>query len=235
MKSKSNMIFHALAIGCNHLNMKKLEEIAKQYNYYLSFSSLVNSLSAMKFFPVFLISQNYKNYEQVLKNIKLEFPNSLCVILVEDFITIDEVMAMRELFFILNKTDNEISEYSFHQLWHWLLVLGSKKYSLENNNTRTTIAGGTLSLIEETYCKYEKTYSLTRKQLAILKVLLEYRGETVSRTILLDRIWTAEDKVVTDRVIDTNIVALRKMFDDDGRNPKYLQTIFGQGYRLLLE
>lgn len=238
MKNKShqsNMTFHALVIGCNHLNVKKLEEIAQYYNYYLSFSSLVNSISTMKFFPVFLISQHYKNYKQIIKNIKLEFPNTLCVVLVEDITVVDEVMATQELFFILNTTDSEISTYSFHQLWHWLLVLGSKKYSLVNNNTRTTIAGGTLALIEETYSRYDKIYSLTRKQLAILKVLLEYRGETVSRTILLDRIWTSEDKVVTDRVIDTNVVALRKMFDDDGRNPKYLQTIFGQGYRLMLE
>ena len=229
------MIFHALAIGCNHLNMKKLEEIAKHYNYYVSFSSLVNSFSTMKFFPVFLISQYYKNYEQIIKNIKLEFPNTICIILVEDMNTIDEVIATKELFFILNATDSEKSEFFFHQLWYWLLVLGSKKYSLANNNTCTNIAGGTLSLIEETYCKYDKIYALTRKQLAILKVLLEYRGETVSRTILLDRIWTSEEKIVTDRVIDTNIVALRKMFEDDGRNPKYLQTIFGQGYRLTLE
>ncbi len=238
MKSKahrSNMIFHALVIGCNHLNVKKLEEIAQYYNYHLSFSSLVNSLSTMKFFPIFLISQRYKNYEQIITNIKLEFPNTLCVILVEDLTAMDEVMATKELFFILNATNSEMSEYFFHQLWHWLSILGAKKYSLDNNNTRTNIAGGTLSLIEETYCKYDKTYTLTRKQLAILKVLLEYRGENVSRTILLDRIWTAEDKVVTDRVIDTNIVALRKMFDDDGRNPKYLQTIFGQGYRLMLD
>jgi len=232
---KSNMIFHALVIGCNHLNVKKLEEIAQHYNYHLSFSSLVNSIATMKFFPVFLISQHYKNYKQIIKNIKLEFPNSLCVVLVEDTTTMDEVMDTQELFFILDTKDSLMSEYSFHQLWHWLLVLGSKKYSLVNNNTRTTIAGGTLSLIEETYCKYDKTYLLTRKQLAILKVLLECRGETVSRTILLDRIWSSEDKVVTDRVIDTNVVALRKMFEDDGRNPKYLQTIFGQGYRLILE
>ncbi|MDK2817842.1 MAG: winged helix-turn-helix domain-containing protein [Spirochaetota bacterium] len=235
MKIKLNMMnleFHALAVGCAYLDVKKIEKIAKQYYFHLSFSSLINPVSTINFFTVFLISQHYKNYQEIIKNIKLEFPNTICVIIVDDITAMDDVIITQELFFILKISESNILEYYYHQLWQWLLVLSSKKYSLENNNTNIIVAEGVLSLIDETYCKYNRTYRLTRKQLSILKLLLEYRGQVVSRIILLDRIWISESKVVTDRVIDTNIVALRKMFNDDSRNPKYLETIFGQGYRL---
>ncbi|MGL5955618.1 MAG: winged helix-turn-helix domain-containing protein [Brevinema sp.] len=230
MKNKS-IIFHTLAVSCTHLDYKKLSELGEQYQHHVSFSSLANPISRKHFFHVFLISQRHHNYLEVIQKARLEFPNSIFVLLIEDYSNILAILETKELFFYLDLRDN--IEYSFHQLWQWLLMIESQKLNLNNERNIITIAGGYLSLSEESYQRKEKIYKLTRKQMNLLKVLLEYRGEPVSRITLIERVWPTEEKIVTDRVIDTNIVNLRKMFGDQER--KYLQTIFGQGYRLNLE
>ncbi len=229
MHDKFRVIFHTLAIGCTHLDTKKLTEISEMYNHTLSFSSITDIASSRRFFHVFLVSQRQPDYLTIIKNGKLEFPKSIFVILVEDIAEMPEIIEAKELFFILG----ENIEYSFHQLLQWLLILGTKKSSFINENNTISIAGGMLSTIDETYQRVDKIYKLTAKQMALIKILLEYRGEPVSREMIMEKAWN--QKLVTDRIIDTNIVALRKMFGDKGRNPKYIQTIFGQGYRLTLE
>ena len=118
MKIKSNMMnleFHALAVGCAYLDVKKIEKIAQQYYFHLSFSSLKNPISTINFFTVFLISQHYKNYQEIIKNIKLEFPNTICVIIVDDITAMDDIIRTQELFFILNVSESNILEYYYHQ------------------------------------------------------------------------------------------------------------------------
>lgn len=228
----NNINFHTLAVGCNHLNTKTMLLLSEKFNHHLSFTTYIDNISRKHFFHVFLISQKINNYLEVTKKLKIEFPNSIFIIIVEDLSNIENIINSNELFFILHK---EHLDYSLYQLWHWIITIETKKIGLHQDNSMVTIANGALSLIEETYQRIDKIYQLTRKQMAILKILLEYRGEPVSRDILIERIWISEQKVVTDRIIDTNIVALRKMFGDNGRNPKYIQTIFGQGYKLTLE
>ncbi len=228
MNDRFKVVFHALAVGCSHLNTKKLTEISEMYNHHLLFSSLADVTSSRRFFHVFLVSQRQKDYLTIIKNGKLEFPNSIFVILVEDTSEMSKIIEARELFFILG----ENTEYAFHQLWQWLWIIGTKKSSFTNNNL-ISIAGGTLSIVDETYQRVDKIHTLTTKQMALIKILLEHRGQTVSREMIMEKAWN--QKLVTDRIIDTNIVALRKMFGDKGHNPKYIQTIFGQGYRLTLE
>lgn len=229
----SKSLFHVLAIGLNHILPNKFQEIAQEYDHYVSFSSLINGIYRYRYFHVFLISQQQKNYLTILKNVKIEFPNSIFVVLSENLDCIQELIEENVLFMILDRSNDRSTENSLHQLWRWLLVMGYQKLGVDNS--KISIAGGSLSLFQETYEKNNKVYKLTRKQMDIMKILLEYRGEIVSRMMILERAWADDKKVVTDRVIDTNIVALRKMLDDNGRNPMYLQTIFGQGYRLTCE
>jgi len=222
-------VFHALAIGLQHILPSDFQNIAKQYHHHVLMTSLMDFSLKNYSFKVFLISQNQKDYKKIIYKNILHFSQSIFVIICEDKEKAKELYKTDFLFFILDLNNPETIELTLHQMWRWLLVLNY--YKIGHINSNISIAGGQLSLINETYEKNNKIFNLTLKQISILKILLEYRGDIVSRKMLLERIWTP-DKIVTDRVIDTNIVAIRKMFQDDGRNPKYLQTIFGQGYRL---
>jgi len=72
-------------------------------------------------------------------------------------------------------------------------------------------------------------FELTRKECMVAKYLIERAGEVVSRDQLLDAVW-GYHIYPTNRTIDNFILKLRKIFEDDPKEPKYFKTIRGVGY-----
>jgi two-component system, OmpR family, alkaline phosphatase synthesis response regulator PhoP len=75
---------------------------------------------------------------------------------------------------------------------------------------------------------------LTEKEAMILKVLAERPGEIVSREDLLERVW-GYDVFPSTRTVDNFILRLRKRFEKDPANPKHFLTVWGVGYRFMIE
>ena len=75
---------------------------------------------------------------------------------------------------------------------------------------------------------------LTEKEAMILKVLAERPGEIVSREDLLERVW-GYDVFPSTRTVDNFILRLRKRFERDPANPRHFLTVWGVGYRFLIE
>ncbi len=75
---------------------------------------------------------------------------------------------------------------------------------------------------------------LTEKEAMILKVLAERPGEIVSREDLLERVW-GYDVFPSTRTVDNFILRLRKRFERDPANPRHFLTVWGVGYRFLME
>jgi len=75
---------------------------------------------------------------------------------------------------------------------------------------------------------------LSEKETMILKLLLERRGETVTRDQILDTVW-GYDAYPTPRTIDNFIVRLRKALEPDPEAPRRLLTVRGAGYCLQSE
>ena len=75
---------------------------------------------------------------------------------------------------------------------------------------------------------------LTEKEAMILKVLAEHAGEIVSREDLLERVW-GYDVFPSTRTVDNFILRLRKRFERDPANPKHFLTVWGVGYRFMIE
>ncbi len=71
---------------------------------------------------------------------------------------------------------------------------------------------------------------LTRKECMVVKYLVERAGEVVSRDQLLDAVW-GYHAYPTNRTVDNFILKLRKIFEDDPKEPKYFETIRAVGYR----
>lgn len=71
---------------------------------------------------------------------------------------------------------------------------------------------------------------LTPREVAILSLLHERRGEAVDRDTLLDRCW-GMDYFPESRTLDQHIAKLRKKLGDDPAEPKVLETVRGVGYR----
>jgi len=77
----------------------------------------------------------------------------------------------------------------------------------------------------------ERRLQLSPKEVLILRCLAERPGEVVSRNEILDRVW-GYDAFPTTRTIDNFIVRLRRLLEPDARNPRFIHTVRGTGYRL---
>lgn len=77
------------------------------------------------------------------------------------------------------------------------------------------------------------SFDLTRKECMVMKYLVEREGQVVPRDQLLDAVW-GYHIYPTNRTIDNFILKLRKVFEDDPANPKYIETVRGAGYRFNL-
>ena len=72
---------------------------------------------------------------------------------------------------------------------------------------------------------------LTAKEFAMLKLLMETRGEPVSRERFLDVVW-GYAAFPTTRTVDNHIASLRSKLESDPENPRWIKTVHGIGYRL---
>jgi len=77
-----------------------------------------------------------------------------------------------------------------------------------------------------------KTLELTPKALAVLEHLMTHPDEAVTRERLLEVVWGWEYPAGT-RTVDTRVAELRKALDDDPAEPRFIETISGEGYRFV--
>jgi DNA-binding response OmpR family regulator len=71
---------------------------------------------------------------------------------------------------------------------------------------------------------------LTYVEFEILAVLAGHPGRVYTRDMLLDRIW-GDSEYRDQRTIDVHIRHLREKLERDAKNPEYLLTVRGVGYR----
>ena len=76
-------------------------------------------------------------------------------------------------------------------------------------------------------------HRLRAKELALLKHLRHHADVTFTRDQLLDAVWNCEPGVLT-RTVDQTVATLRKKIEAQPRQPRFLQTVYGIGYRLVL-
>lgn len=73
-------------------------------------------------------------------------------------------------------------------------------------------------------------HQLSRFEAEILRMLIDHRGEVVSRQDLLRKVW-GYVHLPTTRTVDNHIARLRKKLEHDVDNPRHVITVHGLGYR----
>lgn len=68
---------------------------------------------------------------------------------------------------------------------------------------------------------------------SILLFLLENRSRLVGKGEIFEEVW--EGTLVTDSALTRALARLRKALDDDPREPRYVETVHGRGYRFLAD
>lgn len=73
-------------------------------------------------------------------------------------------------------------------------------------------------------------FELTKKELMLMKLLIENKNQVVSREHILKVVWDYT-VIPNTRTIDNFILALRKYFEEDPKMPEFIQSARGIGYK----
>ena len=74
---------------------------------------------------------------------------------------------------------------------------------------------------------------LERIPMELLLMLIEHRGELVTREQIIERIWGKDVFLDTESGINGAIRKIRQALKDDPEEPRFLQTVTGKGYRFV--
>jgi two-component system alkaline phosphatase synthesis response regulator PhoP len=78
--------------------------------------------------------------------------------------------------------------------------------------------------------KNGKATELGERECRLLRYLVERKGTVLSRDELLQEVWGYKSIPLT-RTVDVHVAWLRQKIEDDPKNPQYIVTVHGQGYR----
>ena len=78
--------------------------------------------------------------------------------------------------------------------------------------------------------KKKKGFTVTLREIQLLRLFLKHNGEVIDRFKLLDEIWGVKYEGTT-RTLDQHIAKLRQKIEDNPSNPKHIITVHGVGYR----
>lgn len=75
---------------------------------------------------------------------------------------------------------------------------------------------------------------LTKKEILLMKLLIENKNQVVSREHILKVVWDYT-VIPNTRTIDNFVLALRKYFETDAKEPQFIQSVRGVGYKFVDE
>jgi len=104
--------------------------------------------------------------------------------------------------------------------WYQKVVIENPVYKFGDNKIN----------FENLKCiKGKKEFQLTSYEAMIMKYLIENKDKVVTRKELLENVWNMNPDIET-RTVDNFIARLRKRFEDDPSNPKYIVSVRSAGY-----
>lgn len=71
---------------------------------------------------------------------------------------------------------------------------------------------------------------LSKTEQKLLRALVENRGRTLTRAVLIDRIWTDGAEYVDENALSVTVKRLRDKLEETPSKPRYLKTVYGIGY-----
>lgn len=80
------------------------------------------------------------------------------------------------------------------------------------------------------YKKSGQIIELSKTEQKLLRLLIDNKGNTLSRSDLVDKIWTDGAEYVDENALSVTIKRLRDKLEEVPSKPKYIKTVYGIGY-----
>lgn len=101
--------------------------------------------------------------------------------------------------------------------------------------TEYKIGNGSINLLNYSIRdKNGQEIEVSKREIMLLTLLVQRAGEVVSREEILEKVW-GYNVFPSTRTIDNYILAFRKYFEPDSRNPIYFHSVRGVGYKFSSE
>lgn len=90
--------------------------------------------------------------------------------------------------------------------------------------------GAQIDFTKATVFRNGKKTVLRKRECELLRYLVEEEGRVFSRDELLQAIW-GYSSIARTRIVDVHVARLRQKIEPDPKNPEYIITVHGEGYR----
>ena len=105
-----------------------------------------------------------------------------------------------------------------------------RRYNKDSADGVFKIRDLTINTNEAKVYKNNQEIVLTAMEYRLLLILLNNRGNVLSRNQLLENIWDVDGDFVEDNTLTVYIKRLRDKIEEDPTNPVYIKTVRGLGY-----
>lgn len=109
-------------------------------------------------------------------------------------------------------------------------ALMRRNYSLKSQSS--LLHSGAITIDKENLKAYfhDQPIQMTTKEFELLLLLVENPGKALSKDFLFNQIWGI-DSFSENQTLTVHVKMLRDKVEEDSKNPKRIQTVWGTGYR----
>ncbi|NMA86990.1 MAG: response regulator transcription factor [Tissierellia bacterium] len=163
---------------------------------------------------------------QVCKTLREEFPDIGIIMLTAKAQDIDKIMGLE-----YGTDDYMVKPFNPQELVLRVKSLIRRMEKPKSNESDIIIDEPfKMDKYARKFYKDSEDVELTATEFSIMKLFVENPGKAFSRDEILNLIW-GEDFIGDSKIVDVNIRRLRSKIESNPSDPKYIETVWGIGYR----
>jgi DNA-binding response OmpR family regulator len=164
---------------------------------------------------------------EVCREIRRTDPSTPVIMLTAKGEEVDKVVGLE-----LGADDYVVKPFSARELLARIRAVLRRGESKQENRDDRPIHFGDVAIDPRTMrgTKGDRTFDISRRELALLRLFTSREGEALDRFTLMDEVWGVRYEGTT-RTLDQHMAGLRKKVEDDPAHPRYFTTVHGTGYR----
>jgi len=104
---------------------------------------------------------------------------------------------------------------------------------MDSNTEQYRFSDFALDLKRNELRRFDDLLPLSDKEVSVVKVLIEQQPDALSHNEIIEAVWNGTS--VENSSVEKAIANIRKVLDDNPRNPTFIKTIYGEGYRFIAD
>jgi two-component system alkaline phosphatase synthesis response regulator PhoP len=166
---------------------------------------------------------------EVLRAIRREDADVPVILLTAKGLEADKVHGLT-----LGADDYITKPFSIRELLARLQAVLRRTRTEEETTRVHTFGDVEVDLVRRECRKRGKEVPLSYKEFELLRLLIENRGETITRERLLEEVWGKDAAdAPTSRTVDTHIANLRRKVEGSGERGRHIRTVHKVGYKFV--